>query len=100
MARSINPNLNMCSGHIGKQIVVKQYGKKTVLSKFPDMSRVKRSATQKANSSIFARAVAYAKAICRCPEKRATYRDKVKAGDSIYRYAIREFYALRRVDGE
>lgn len=96
MARSANPNLSMCSGHIGKQIVVKQYGKKTVVSKFPDMSQVKRSAPQKSNSLLFARAVAYAKAICRCAEQKAVYRSRLEEGDSVYRYAMREFFALER----
>ena len=34
-------------GQIGKQIVVKQYGNKTVITKYPDMSGIKPSKLQK-----------------------------------------------------
>ena len=41
MAISNNLLLKQLSGHLGKQIVFKQYGDKTVVSKYPDMSRRK-----------------------------------------------------------
>ena len=47
MARSENNILlKGFSGHLGKQIVIKQYGNKTVLCKYPDMSRRKLSPKQ------------------------------------------------------
>jgi len=39
MAISENILLKKLSGHLGKQIVFKQYGDKTVVSKYPDMSK-------------------------------------------------------------
>ena len=39
--------LKKLSGHLGKQLVVKQYGDQTVVSKYPDMSRRKLTAKQK-----------------------------------------------------
>lgn len=39
--------LKNLSGHIGKQIVIRQYGDKTVMSKYPDMSKRKLSVKQK-----------------------------------------------------
>jgi hypothetical protein len=47
MAISENMLLQKLSGRIGNQIVVKQYGDKTVISKFPDMSKRKLSIKQK-----------------------------------------------------
>jgi hypothetical protein len=47
MAISENILLKKLSGHIGKQFVVKQYGDKTVISKYPDMSGRKLSTKQK-----------------------------------------------------
>ena len=41
MAISNNLLLKQLSGHLGKQIVFKQYGDKTVVSKYPNMSRRK-----------------------------------------------------------
>ena len=35
------------SGHLGRQLVFKQYGNKTIVSKYPDMSKRKFSARQK-----------------------------------------------------
>lgn len=94
MAR-VNGNilLHQLSGHIGKQLVVKQYGNKTVVTAYPDMSRVKPSKQQKTQRSLFAKAVAYAKAINNDPVKKAQYSKKVKKGQTVFRYAIREYMA-------
>src|SRR5678816_3994545 len=46
MAISENLIFRNVSGHIGKQIVFKQYGNKTVVSKYPDMSKRKLSPKQ------------------------------------------------------
>jgi hypothetical protein len=46
MAISKNILLQKLSGNIAKQIVFKQYGEKTVVSKYPDMSKRKLSAKQ------------------------------------------------------
>jgi hypothetical protein len=47
MAISKNVLLQKLSGSLDKQIVFKQYGDKTVVSKYPDMSKRKLSAKQK-----------------------------------------------------
>ena len=94
MAKSNNPLLVQCRGKIGDSIVIKQYGDKTVLSKYPDMSCVKRTKLQKANNNLFAKAVSYAKNICDDPRLRKKYMTKIKKGQSIYHFAIKEFYLL------
>ena len=86
-----NPLLQQLTGQIGQQIVIKQYGNKTVVSKYPDMSKVKASTRQKNNRSVFKEAVAYAKSINRDPGKRKDYLLKVKPGESIYHYALKEY---------
>ena len=92
MARSENnPLLHQLRGQIGKQIVIKRYGKKTVVSAYPDMSRVKPSKLQKIKRKSFADAVAYAKAINNDPVKKALYKKKVKKGQRVFNYAIKEF---------
>lgn len=50
---------------------------------------------QKANSSLFAEAVAYAKEICNNPAQRNTYLRKITRGQSVYHFAIQEFYRLQ-----
>jgi len=92
MARSSSALLKGCKGHLGKNIVVKQYGNKIVLSKYPDMGSVKRSAKQRDNSKVFAAAVAYAKDICNDSRLRAVYELKKSKGEKLFQFAIKEFY--------
>lgn len=94
MARSRNLLLRNVQGQIGKELVVKKYGKKTVITKYPDMSGIKPSKLQKGKRSRFAEAVVYAQNILRNPALKAQYAAKVKKGQSVYHYAIKEF--LRR----
>ncbi len=92
MARSTNNLLlHNVSGQIGKQLVVKRYGNKTVITAYPDMSKVKPSKMQKAKRKVFAEAVAYAQAINNDTVKKAAYKKKVKKGQTVYHYAIREY---------
>lgn len=46
MAISKNLLFKQLSGHIGKQLVIKQYANQTVVSKYPDMSNRKLSSKQ------------------------------------------------------
>ena len=92
MARSDNSILlHKVRGQIGKQIVVKRYGDKTVITGYPDMSGIKPSKLQKKKRKLFAGAVAYAQAINNDPVKKALYKKKVKKGQTVYHYAIREY---------
>ena len=83
--------LHQLRGQIGKQFVVKQYGTKTVVTAYPDMSNIKPSKGQKQKRTAFAEAVAYAQAIINDPEKKALYKGKVKKRQTVYHYAIKEF---------
>ena len=92
MARSVNNILlHNVAGQIGKQIVVKRYGDKTVITAYPDMSRVKPSKLQKKKQKGFAEAVAYAQAINNDPVKKKQYSKRVKKGQSVYHFAIKEY---------
>ena len=86
-----NVLLHLVRGQIGKQIVLKRYGEKTVITSYPDMSRVKPSKLQRAKRKTFADAAAYAKAINNDPAKKALYRKKIKKGQRVYNYAIKEY---------
>ena len=92
MAKSGNSLLlHDVRGQTGKQIVVKKYGRKTVISAYPDMSNVKPSKLQKIKRKSFAMAVAYAKAINNDPVKKALYKKKIKKGQRVFNYAIKEY---------
>jgi hypothetical protein len=78
-------------GAIGKQIVVKQYGKQTVITRYPDMSGIKPSPLQKLKRKKFAEAVKYAHSILRDRAKKAEYAKKLKRGARVFNAAIKEF---------
>ena len=82
--------LSQVQGQIGN-IVVKHYGKKTVITKAPDMSRIKPSALQRVQRNRFAKAVAYARHINNTPELKAAYVKKAKKSKSVYQYVLKEF---------
>jgi hypothetical protein len=63
MASSNSFLLSKLSGHLGKQIVFKQYGDKTVVSKYPDMSRRKVTKKQLRNMALMEDSHYYAKKI-------------------------------------
>lgn len=87
--------LHKMRGQIGKQIVVKQYGKKTVITAYPDMSHIKPSKLQKQKRKKFAAAIAYAQSIIQDPVSKAAYAKKLKKGQRVYNAAIREYLANR-----
>jgi hypothetical protein len=92
MAQSTNSViLDKMRGAIGKQIVVKQYGKKTVITAYPDMSNVKPSKLQKLKRKKFAAAIEYARSIINDPVKKSAYAKKLKRGARVYNAAIKEF---------
>lgn len=92
MAQSVNSVLlHQLRGQIGKQLVIKQYGKKTVVSAYPDMSKVKPSKLQKVKRNDFADAVAYAQDILHSPVKKKAYAKKLKNGASVYHAGIKEW---------
>ncbi|MGB8192519.1 MAG: hypothetical protein WCF67_11400 [Chitinophagaceae bacterium] len=91
MAITNNPLLAGASGAIGKQLIVKNYGSRTVLSAYPDMSGIKPSREQKQKRGAFKEAVAYAQGILKDPAKKAAYKKGLKKGETVYHKAIKEY---------
>ncbi len=96
MARLTNSLLQNIRGGLGKQLVFKKYGDKTVVTGYPDMSNVKPSEGQKEGRKRFAEAVAYAKAISRNPEQKVEYQKRVKPNESVYHFALKEYLAKHK----
>ncbi|RYY14329.1 MAG: hypothetical protein EOO04_30375 [Chitinophagaceae bacterium] len=61
------------SGNIDKLIVVRQFGDRTILSKYPDMSNIVPSARQKLQRSSFAEAQQLAKELYADPLRKARF---------------------------
>ena len=72
-------------------IVIKQYGDKTVVSKYPDMSNIIPSDSQKEKRNRFAEAVAYAKTINNSAILRNDLIKRVGGVKSVYQCALKEF---------
>ena len=79
------------SGKVGN-FVLKQLNGKTIMCAVPNKSHVKATKQQKANRLRFKKAIAYAKVINDDPEKRKLYLKKLKKGDTVFRFAMREFF--------
>ncbi len=76
------------SGKIGKQLVYKTYGDKTVITQYPRMHKVKFTDRQKAGQSLFARAVEYAHSINKDPAKKAAFQATIEPGRIVFNAAI------------
>jgi predicted nucleotidyltransferase len=94
---SHNPLLSKASGRLGN-IIVKQYGDKTVISAFPDMSRRKLTPKQKEQNQRMKMANRAAKALTRnsVEKQRACELLKVPA-NKVFRALVKEFLLT---DGE
>lgn len=80
------------TGKLGDQIVFKKYGNRTIVSKIPDMSRVKKSVKQKAENNKFREAALYARTQMANPVAKAEYSAKIKGMQRAYNLAIADFY--------
>jgi hypothetical protein len=96
MATAENIFLKNVRGTIGRQMVIKTYSWGTVITKYPNMSKVKPSKAQKQQRKSFGEAVVYAKALMADPERAEALKKKLEKGKSVYRAAIREFFAMKK----
>src|SRR5689334_23390383 len=81
------------SGRLG-DIIFKNYKFGTVISRRPNMSKVKRTRQQKENSNLFAEAVEHARNVVASPALKNTYEKKAKkTGRTVYHLALSEFMA-------
>ena len=93
MAISKNLLLKQLSGHLGKQIVFKQYGDKTVVSKYPDMSRRKLSPKQLQVNETMEKANDEAKSILADEELRNAAQVRLNVTrNKLYTALIREYF--------
>ena len=83
--------LNALQGKLGEEIVFKQYADKVVVSKYPDMSRVKPSPLQRVCRNRLKEANDYARAVTRDPVRRAAYERILKPGENVFRKAVQAY---------
>lgn len=87
------------SGHINKEIVFKRYGDKTIVTKYPNMSKVKRSDKQKRMNDMMEAANKSAHDIMEDEilKKEAQVRLNVTS-NKLYTALVREFIQLHKED--
>jgi hypothetical protein len=88
---NLNALFKELKGALGKQIVIKHYKGKTVVTAYPSTKKRKPTKLQNIYRDDFAKAVKYAQAITRDPVKKKAYAKKVKPGQTVYNYAIAEY---------
>ena len=93
MARSTNFLTKNLSGHLDRMIVFKQYGDKTVVSKYPNMSRRKLSKKQRKVNEIMADANYEAKTILADEQLRREAQLRLNVTrNQLYRALVSEYF--------
>ena len=84
------------SGKVGN-IIFKNYGDKTVISKYPDMSKVKKTAKQLQNQDLFSRAHHYAKRVITDPVKKLAFSKTIPKGKMVYHAAVSKYLKENKI---
>jgi hypothetical protein len=87
-----NSIFSALSGAIGQELIIKQYGDKIVVTKYPDMSRVKPSERQREQRKRMREANQYAQSIMSNPILKESYQKNLQPGESIYKKAVKEYF--------
>jgi hypothetical protein len=87
------------SGHLNKQVVFKNYDGKTVISKYPDMSKVKRSEKQKRMNDMMEAANEAALNIMDDDKLKMEAQVRLNVtNNKLYNSLVREFFQLHKND--
>ena len=89
---SLPPSMFQVRGAIGKQFVMKRYGKKTVVTRYPDMTRIVPTVKQKVRRRLFARAVRYAQSIYWKGELKAEWKRRLRRPRRLFQALMKQYY--------
>jgi hypothetical protein len=89
----LSPMLQEVRGRLGDYVFRRTHTGEVILSKVPDMSKVKWSKAQKAHRQRFKKAVAYARAAMAEPKVRAVYEKMAaKKGKRPFDMAVSDYF--------
>ena len=71
-------HIRIIRGGVGKEFVVKHYGRRRVMTRFPDMSKVIASKGQRDCRNLFKEAVTFAKAVIADGDKKLKWQQRLK----------------------
>lgn len=85
--------LNGIRGQLGKTIILKKYGKRTLLTNFPAQSKNDKKPTeaQRDQRSKFMYAVDYARWVIQDPKRKSYYQRRLKGRRNAFQAAIADF---------
>lgn len=81
-------------GNLGKQLVIKQYGTRMVISMYPRMPKKKNTELQQLYEDRFKDAIKYAQSIIYNWDLKKKYAARLKPGQRVFNQAIKEYMAL------
>ena len=88
--------LRSIQGAIGKRYVIKHYGKKVVITKYPVMSNIIPTKNQQKQRNLFKDAVVYAKEVIADPARKAAWQKRLKRINGVYNEAIKRYILISR----
>ncbi|MCU7551311.1 hypothetical protein OCK74_19470 [Chitinophagaceae bacterium LB-8] len=95
VSRTLYSNMR---GAVGKRFVIKRYkGRKIVVTRYPDMSRIIPSDKQKERRNLFKEAVAYAKWVVEDPKRKKAFKKTLprKKQKQVYQAAIQLYLRMQ-----
>jgi hypothetical protein len=94
----LSPMIKEISGKLGDYVFRRTHAGEVILSKVPDMSRVKWSKAQKEHRKRFKQAVVYAKAAMADPKVRARYEKRAaKENKRPFDLAVSDYFKGRNL---
>jgi hypothetical protein len=97
MAKTDSIFFQKAFGHVGRQFVFKQYGGRTLIAKYPDMSKRVLSEKQLRNNRIMEEACYAAREIMADEEQRSAAQVRLNVtSNRLYPSLIREYFAKER----
>lgn len=97
MAKSDSLFFQKAFGHVGKQFIFRQYGDKTLIAKYPDMSKRVLSEKQIRNNQLMEEANIAARQIMADEEQRSAAQVRLNVtSNKLYTSLIREYFAKER----
>jgi uncharacterized membrane protein len=75
--------VRLLRGKLGKFLVFRVVNGKTVVSKYPDMSKVERSPSQRANNNLFSDAMKHANSVLNNAQEKASLQKRMKSSAKL-----------------
>src|SRR5450432_1607982 len=92
--------LRMIQGAVGKSYVIKHYKWGIIMTKYPDMTKIKASPKQRFCRCLFREAVAYAQSVIADPVREAAWQKKLRRRKGVYNEAVKAYMLKDKRDRE